>query len=131
MTITVIPYLKRFPIRRLKIDQSFVRNLTTDPEDAAITSAVIQLGHALNLKVVAEGVETKDQFMYLSAGGCDEVQGFYFGRPQPAEEFIEWTAIQANLPQVSARSDLELVENDNHVSFEENFTGPGRGKGLA
>ena len=73
---------------RLKIDQSFVRNLTSDPNDAAIVRAILTLGHSLNLQVVAEGVETAEQLARLRDEGCDEVQGYYFGRPMPALDFI-------------------------------------------
>jgi diguanylate cyclase (GGDEF)-like protein/PAS domain S-box-containing protein len=85
-----LAYLKRFPVQRLKIDQSFVRDLTTEPDDAAITEAVIKMGHSLKLKVIAEGVETEDQVAYLRSKGCDELQGFLFSRPLPAERFVEW-----------------------------------------
>lgn len=79
-------YLKRFPVDRVKIDRSFVVGLGTDPGDAAIVSAVIGLAHALDLQVVAEGVETEEQLAELVALGCDEAQGFYFAPPQPIED---------------------------------------------
>jgi diguanylate cyclase (GGDEF)-like protein/PAS domain S-box-containing protein len=79
-------YLKRFPIDTLKIDRTFVRDLSTDADDATLTRAIIHLAQNLRLKVVAEGVETEEQLAFLRANGCDEMQGFLFARPAPAEE---------------------------------------------
>jgi diguanylate cyclase len=81
-----LSYLKRFPIDTLKIDQSFVRDLSSSPDDAAIVSAIIALGHGLRLRVIAEGVETAEQLACLRNMGCDEVQGFLFSRPVPAAD---------------------------------------------
>ncbi|MBU1426648.1 MAG: EAL domain-containing protein [Gammaproteobacteria bacterium] len=81
-----LSYLKRFPINSLKIDQSFVRDLSSDKEDEAIVAAIIALGHSLGLKVVAEGVETEAQHEQLRNKGCNEMQGFLFSRPVPESE---------------------------------------------
>ncbi|HYH43763.1 MAG TPA: EAL domain-containing protein, partial [Burkholderiales bacterium] len=85
-----LSYLKRFPIDALKIDRSFIDEITTDDDDATITRAVIGMAHNLGLKVVAEGVETEAQLSFLAANGCDEAQGYYFARPQPAPELASW-----------------------------------------
>lgn len=83
-----LSYLTRFPIDKLKIDQSFVRDITTDASDAAVASAIIAMAHSLKLVVVAEGVETLEQYEFLSQRQCDIAQGFYFGRPVTQREFV-------------------------------------------
>ena len=82
-------YLKRFTIDKLKIDQSFVHDLAVDSDDAAIVTATIAMAHALNLTVIAEGVETEQQLQFLKDNGCEQMQGYYFSRPVPAEEATE------------------------------------------
>ncbi|MEH2294374.1 putative bifunctional diguanylate cyclase/phosphodiesterase [Nostoc sp.] len=78
-------YLKRFPVNMLKIDQSFVQDVISNPDSTAITDAIIALAKSLRLKITAEGVETKEQLDYLQMQGCDEGQGYYFSRPVPAD----------------------------------------------
>ena len=80
-----LSYLKRFDIDKLKIDQSFVRDLGSDPDDAAIVRAIIQMARSLNLRTIAEGVETADMLHQLRVFGCDEAQGYYFARPMSAD----------------------------------------------
>lgn len=100
--------LKQFPVDRLKIDQSFVRDITTDWDDAAINSAVIQIGHSLNIKVIAEGVETKEQFEFLVEQGCNEAQGYLFSPPLDAEDFAAFVARHdpASITHISAKQAL-------------------------
>ena len=86
-----LSYLKRFQVYKLKIDQSFVRDITEDPDDKAIVAAIISMAHSLGLKTIAEGVETQAQLEFLRDQGCDEVQGYYFSRPltpQAFEDFV-------------------------------------------
>lgn len=82
-----LSYLKKFNIYKIKIDQSFVRDINTDPEDKAIVSAIISMSQSLGLQTIAEGVETIEQLNYLREQGCDEMQGYYFSKPLPKEEF--------------------------------------------
>jgi len=82
-----LSYLSRFPVDILKIDRTFVNNLLTDRKDAKITQAIASLAHALNLSLIAEGVENEKQLEFLRSQGCDEAQGFLFSQPVPAEEF--------------------------------------------
>jgi EAL domain-containing protein (putative c-di-GMP-specific phosphodiesterase class I) len=96
-------YLKRFPIDTLKIDKSFVADVCKDPHDTAIVRAIITLGHALDLTVIAEGVETQEQLQYLSSLGCDSVQGFLFSKSLPATAFEELLVEQR---RVTSRGDI-------------------------
>ena len=88
--------LKRLPIDALKIDQSFVRDATSDPDDAALVMAIITLAHNLRLKVIAEGVETEDQLRFLQLLRCDEIQGYFFSRPLSAERLVSVFGPQIN-----------------------------------
>jgi EAL domain-containing protein (putative c-di-GMP-specific phosphodiesterase class I) len=81
-----LAYLKRFPVDNLKIDRSFITEIPADRGDAAITQAIIAMAHSLELKVIAEGVETEAQYQFLLAQRCDEYQGYFFSKPLPAEQ---------------------------------------------
>ncbi|MUG71475.1 EAL domain-containing protein [Paenibacillus validus] len=82
-----LSYLKRFRVHTLKIDQSFIRDVTSDEDNAAIVTALIAMSHRLKIKSLAEGVETQDQLEFLISQGCDEIQGYVFSKPMPASEF--------------------------------------------
>ncbi len=85
-----LSYLKKFPINALKIDQSFVRDISQDSHDAAIVFSTIALAHSMILPVIAEGIENEKQFRFLQRHGCDQGQGYLFGKPMPASEFIQF-----------------------------------------
>jgi diguanylate cyclase (GGDEF)-like protein len=89
---SALSYLKRLPVDVLKIDQSFVRELTTHPVNATITEAIVRLARGLDLATIAEGVETPEQLLLLGSYGCHRMQGYLFGRPSPPEQFAEWLA---------------------------------------
>jgi EAL domain-containing protein (putative c-di-GMP-specific phosphodiesterase class I) len=88
-----LSYLKQMKVDKLKIDQSFIRDICDDADDLAIVHAIIQLGKTLQLRVIAEGVETAEQIAILKQYGCDEVQGYFCGRPQSPEELSKLLGI--------------------------------------
>jgi diguanylate cyclase (GGDEF)-like protein len=92
-----LSYLRKFPIDALKIDQSFVRQITTSPEETTIVTAVISMGRSLKLRVVAEGVETQEELAFLRVHQCEEAQGYYFSHPVPPEQFAH--LLKAGLPE--------------------------------
>jgi CheY-like chemotaxis protein len=99
-----LAYLKQFPVDYLKIDQSFVREMLTEPKVAAIVRSVIALGHSLGFKIIAEGVETEAQLAYLRRYQCDEMQGYYFSRPLAPDAFAALLREERGLPPPSTES---------------------------
>ena len=97
-----LSYLRRFPIDALKIDQSFVRQITTAPDETTIVTAVISMGRSLKLRVVAEGVETEEELAFLQAHQCDEAQGYYFSRPVRPEQFAK--LLETGIPSGAVHS---------------------------
>jgi diguanylate cyclase (GGDEF)-like protein/PAS domain S-box-containing protein len=95
-----LSYLKRFPVSRLKIDRSFIRDVAVNPDDAAITTAIISMAKSLNLKVIAEGVEDEAQMSFLRAHQCDEIQGYYFSKPLAVDKVVE--KLRGNHPEAKA-----------------------------
>ncbi len=98
-----LSYLKRLPIDSLKVDQSFVRELATDPDDAALVMAIVSLAHTLRLRVVAEGVETQEQLRFLRLLRCDEIQGYLISKPLPVEGIEQLLAVPSFLSQDAMR----------------------------
>jgi EAL domain-containing protein (putative c-di-GMP-specific phosphodiesterase class I) len=94
-----LSYLSKFPINALKIDQSFVRQITTVLDETTIVTAVISMGRSLKLRVVAEGVETRKELAFLQAHQCDEAQGYYFSRPMVPEQFAR--LLKTGIPETS------------------------------
>ncbi|NIA57838.1 EAL domain-containing protein [Massilia sp. TW-1] len=115
-----LAYLKRFPIDVLKIDKAFIRNLTTDPDDAVIVRSIITLGQSLQLEVIAEGVETEEQLAYLRRHRCDQIQGFYVSRPLPAVEFecmlSEHRGENVTESAVAGQPTLLIIDDEEQVS---------------
>jgi len=95
-----LSYLRKFPIDALKIDQSFVRQITSAPDDTTIVTAVISMGRSLKLRVVAEGVETQEELAFLQARLCDEAQGYYFSHPVPPQQFAK--LLKSGIPEAAS-----------------------------
>ncbi len=115
-----LAYLKRFPIDKLKIDIAFIRDVTTNPDDAAIALAIIRMAHSLKLDVVAEGVETAMQLAYLRRHHCDHMQGYYFSRPVPVLELEQMLRDEKSLPPsfdsgAPAQQTILIVDDDPNV----------------
>jgi len=83
-----LSFLRRLPVQEVKIDRSFIVQMATDEQDAAIVRAIVELGHNLGMRIVAEGIETEEVYARVAALGCDEAQGYLMGRPVPAEAFV-------------------------------------------
>jgi diguanylate cyclase (GGDEF)-like protein/PAS domain S-box-containing protein len=93
-----LTYLKHFPLDRLKIDKSFINDILNDPDDAAITEAIIAMAHSLKLKVIAEGVETREQLLFLEDRGCDEMQGYYLSKPLSERDLSSFISARKKQP---------------------------------
>jgi EAL domain-containing protein (putative c-di-GMP-specific phosphodiesterase class I) len=104
-----LAYLKRFNVNTLKVDRSFVNDVPGDPEDCAITSAVIALARSLKLRVVAEGVETEDQAEFLRREGCDEVQGWLLCRALPSTDLQDWLVARHGRAERAERNLMSMV----------------------
>jgi len=98
-----LTYLQAFPFDKIKIDRAFVMNLGRNPQSAAIIRAMIGLGHGLNISIVAEGVETQEQLSFLADEACDQVQGYFLGKPAPIETYAEWVGRAKAAPARASR----------------------------
>jgi EAL domain-containing protein (putative c-di-GMP-specific phosphodiesterase class I) len=94
-----LSYLRKFPVDALKIDQSFIRQISTTGDDTVIMKAVIGMGRSLKLRVIAEGVETLEELAFLRAYRCDEAQGYYFSRPVPPQQFA--MLLRSGIPETA------------------------------
>jgi EAL domain-containing protein (putative c-di-GMP-specific phosphodiesterase class I) len=109
-----LSYLRKLPIDSLKVDQSFVRQITTGGDDVAIVTAVINMARSLKLKVIAEGVETRTELEFLKAHRCDEVQGYYFSKPVPARQFA--ALLERGAAKMTTRRGASLATAIRHES---------------
>jgi EAL domain-containing protein (putative c-di-GMP-specific phosphodiesterase class I) len=109
-----LSYLRRFPLDKLKIDRSFIRDLMTNPDDGSIVRAIISLAHSLRLRVVAEGVETVEQLNYLRELGCDQYQGFYCSPAVPADAFV--TLIQQRRAERPETLEADMLRTQSRLS---------------
>jgi EAL domain-containing protein (putative c-di-GMP-specific phosphodiesterase class I) len=105
-----LSYLRQFPVGRLKIDRSFVRDVAVNPDDAAITTAIISMAKSLNLKVIAEGVEDEAQMTFLRAHQCDEIQGYYFSKPLAVDKVAD--KLRDDYPEAHVRARAALSETE-------------------
>ncbi|GAB2867174.1 hypothetical protein GCM10027277_40190 [Pseudoduganella ginsengisoli] len=126
-----LAYLKRFPFHYVKIDRAFVTELTNNPDDAAIATAIIAMAHSLRMSVIAEGVETEAQMQFLRSRHCDYLQGFYFSRPVPAEKFNKMVqdGNQLALSSDLSRPPHTLLVIDDDETFQSGMQRTLRGEG--
>jgi len=124
-----LAYLRRLPVHELKIDRSFVSGMATDPHDAVIVAATIDLGHNLGLRVVAEGVEDEDTLRELRRRGCDLAQGYLFSRPLPAEELESWLLAWAESATLDERDAWGPAGPASAISLRAGAWSPSASKG--
>ncbi len=113
-----LSYLKSFPIDVLKIDQSFIREMTVDSKDARLASAIIEMGHSLGQKIIAEGVETEQQLEYLTLRGCDIIQGYYFSKPLSTQDMTILLTKESGREPVGATSQRKSLSTSSTSPFD-------------